>query len=87
MYNEKIKTKLNENIDLKPFVHPDANVVNTNYQLFSTCTHMGSNRGGHYIAYTKHKGNWYLKDDISCNKIDSINLLDFHYIIMYKRVG
>ncbi len=80
MYGEKIKTTLEDEIILQDRDN------NLKYQLFATCTHLGSERGGHYIAYTKHKGIWYLKDDISCTKVESIKLTDFHYIIMYKRV-
>ena len=82
MYDRKIKTKLVEEIDLQS----DSQCSYERYQLFATCTHLGSSRGGHYIAYTKHKNRWFLKDDISCNEISSINLSDFHYIIMYKRI-
>ena len=36
------------------------------FVLFASCVHVGSQRGGHYMAYTRHKGKWYLKDDLQC---------------------
>ena len=38
----------------------------SNFVLFASCVHVGSQRGGHYMAYTRHKGKWYLKDDLRC---------------------
>jgi ubiquitin C-terminal hydrolase len=34
--------------------------------LFASCVHAGSQNGGHYVSFTKHKGKWYLKDDLRC---------------------
>ena len=88
MYGKKFKTKIEENISLNNFLHKDSNYKNTllKYNLFATCTHIGSPNGGHYIAYTKHKDVWYLKNDEDCKKINSIPLTDFHYILMYKQI-
>jgi ubiquitin C-terminal hydrolase len=36
----------------------------SNFKLFASCVHIGSQKGGHYMAYTKHKEKWYLKDDL-----------------------
>ena len=88
MYGQKFKTKIEENIILNNFIHKDSEFKKTllKYNLFATCTHLGSPSGGHYIAYTKHKDVWYLKDDTRCIKINSVPLIDFHYILMYKQI-
>lgn len=88
MYGKKFKTKIEEDIILNNFLHKDSKYKNIllKYNLFATCTHIGSPNGGHYIAYTKHKDVWYLKDDENCRKIKSIPLTDFHYILMYKQI-
>ena len=36
------------------------------FVLFASCVHVGNQNGGHYMAYTRHKGKWYLKDDLMC---------------------
>ena len=75
-------------IILNNFIHKDSDFKKTllKYNLFATCTHLGSPSDGHYIAYTKHKDVWYLKDDTRCIKINSVPLIDFHYILMYKQI-
>jgi len=77
MYEKKTKINLEEFIEIN----------NLKYELFSTATHMGSIRGGHYIAYTKHKGQWFRKDDESSNPIDKIPFNDYHYMALYKRLA
>ena len=88
MYGTKFKTKIEEDIILNNFLHKDSQYKNIllKYNLFATCTHIGSQNRGHYIAYTKHKDIWYLKNDENCKKINSIPLTDFHYILMYKQI-
>ena len=77
MYNEKIKIILDEFLEIN----------NRKYELFCTSTHHGSTRGGHYVAYTKHKGQWFLKDDESSIPINKMNFNDFHYLALYKRIS
>lgn len=57
------------------------------YKLFATCTHSGSFHGGHYIAYTLHKDQWYLKNDRLSMKIDTFPEEGYHYILFYKRIS
>jgi ubiquitin C-terminal hydrolase len=52
-------------------------------ELFASCVHVGSQRGGHYMAYTKHKGQWYLKDDLTCAKTPFPHTSG-HCILFYK---
>jgi ubiquitin C-terminal hydrolase len=77
MYEKKIKIQLEQTIQIGDFT----------YELFSTATHLGSIRGGHYIAYTKHKGQWFIKDDESSNPIEKISMEDYHYLVLYKRLS
>jgi ubiquitin C-terminal hydrolase len=53
------------------------------YKLFASCVHVGSQRGGHYMAYTKHKGKWYLKDDLQCVECEFPETSG-HCILFYK---
>ena len=52
-------------------------------ELFASCVHVGSQRGGHYMAYTKHKGQWYLKDDLTCSET-TFPETSGHCILFYK---
>jgi ubiquitin C-terminal hydrolase len=56
------------------------------FSLFATCKHHGSNHSGHYIAYTKHRGQWYIKNDGLCMPI-AFPTNDYHYFLLYKRVN
>jgi ubiquitin C-terminal hydrolase len=38
-------------------------VDDTQYELFALTVHIGSLDMGHYIAYTKRNGKWYLFND------------------------
>jgi ubiquitin C-terminal hydrolase len=53
------------------------------YKLFASCVHVGNQNGGHYMAYTKHKGKWYLKDDLQCVESDFPETSG-HCILFYK---
>jgi len=55
----------------------------SNYVLFASCVHMGTQRSGHYAAYTKHKGKWYLKDDLQCEEVEFPETYG-HCILFYK---
>ena len=54
------------------------------YNLFSMCTHVGSARGGHYVAHTKHRGIWYLKDDNNVINNVQIPLAGPFYFCLFK---
>lgn len=56
------------------------------YSTFALCTHQGSVHGGHYVAFTKHKEKWYIKNDGLCQEIEHFPTTDFHYIVMFKRI-
>ena len=85
MYSKKFEVDVPENLDLTEYTHPDSPYKsNTKYTLFATCKHRGSIHGGHYMAFTKHKGQWYKKDDEQCDKIDNFPFSDTHYLVLYK---
>ena len=55
-----------------------------NYVLYACCLHMGNTMGGHYIAFTKHKNKWYLKDDNMVREVDNPPENGTFYLCMYK---
>jgi hypothetical protein len=84
MYGEKVRVKVSENLNMRPFLAKGSPTTETDYQLFACCKHHGSVHGGHYVAYTKHKGQWYIKNDGLCMKTE-LPREDFFYILLYKR--
>jgi len=70
MYDQKVPVELEEEVAGK--------------KLFAMSTHHGSVNSGHYIAYTKHKGQWYLKNDSFSQPCESVPLVGYHYVAMYK---
>jgi len=42
-----------------------------NCKIFALVIHWGISNGGHYAAYTKHKGKWYLVDDETKTEVDT----------------
>lgn len=87
MYNGKHKVDIPDTFDLTDWMHKDcpSNQIKK-YNLFGTCTHHGHINFGHYVAYVKHKGQWYLKNDDKCSKVNFPNN-EFHYLVLYKRVN
>ena len=79
------KVILKDELSLKNFLHPDSKITfEPNYELFAMCHHHGNPNGGHYTAYTKHKGQWFLKDDDVVKAIDDCPLTAHHYLVFYK---
>ena len=79
------KVTLKEEIDLANFVHPESKIPNTHYELFAMSKHFGRGQNnGHYSAFTKHKGQWYLKDDDIVKPVDGCPLSEHHYLVFYK---
>lgn len=73
MFNRKFKIKIPEKFK--------------NYRLYASCVHMGSTRGGHYIAYTKHRNIWYLKDDDNVRKDVKHPMEAPFYLCLFKLVN
>ena len=65
-----------------PEVHPDSpHKEKETYELFASCVH----NSGHYVAFTRHRGDWYLKNDGFVTKMD-IPMKAHHYLFFYKRL-
>jgi ubiquitin C-terminal hydrolase len=55
------------------------------YTLIASCIHIGTNRGGHYVALTKHKGTWYLKDDMNVSTKSEFIQDAGHYLLVFRK--
>ena len=53
------------------------------YSLVATGIHMGVQFGGHYVAFTKHKGKWYYKNDDFVTE-QSLPTRTGHYFLVYN---
>ena len=53
------------------------------FVLVASCVHAGSQNGGHYVSFTKHKGKWYLKDDLQCAE-SPFPEVSGHTIVFYR---
>lgn len=86
MYSRKFRVNVPDTLDMTDYFHPDSpyREGDKKYTLFATCKHHGSTTGGHYMAFTRHKGQWYIKDDENCKKIENFNFSDTHYLVLYK---
>ena len=88
----KAPIKLDDTLDMKEYLHPESPETNTKYALMASCVHQGRavarnwESSGHYIAYTKHSGQWWVKNDAFIKKIDSIPLHANHYLFIYKQL-
>jgi hypothetical protein len=82
----KAPVKLKEHLDVKRFLHPESPQMNTSYELMATCVHQGGTSSGHYIAFTKHRGQWYLKNDAFVQEVTSVPLHANHYLFIYKQL-
>jgi len=86
MYGGKSMITLNEDLDIAEFVHPESEHRNNKYSLFAMCKHHGSHHGGHYVAYTKHRGQWFVKNDGFCTKINEFPKTDYYYLAFFKKL-
>ena len=86
MYDGKTRITLTEDFDISKFVHPESEYKNTKYSLFAMCKHHGSHHGGHYVAYTKHRGQWFMKNDGFCTKIEKYPESDYYYLALFKKL-
>ena len=78
-----------ESLELNEFFASDATDLSRNYKYrpLATIDHMGSHRGGHYIAQTYHYllRKWFRYDDESCRElIDGPSFSPNNYIIVFR---
>ena len=57
-------------------------VAGVRYSYISSAVHMGNDHHGHYVSVGRHRGKWYLKDDLCISEIEQ-SLDNFHYLIIY----
>lgn len=79
--------KNNKPVDISKIIDID----NKKYEIISIISHSGSTSGGHYINYSKRKGEWYLFNDSSVHKMSEDTVLNnvssgSAYIMLYKLV-
>ena len=59
----------------------------TLYELFAISVHIGTLNMGHYIAFTKREGTWYLFNDEDYQKTTETDALNQEaYLLFYKKV-
>ena len=61
-------------LDLSPYVS-DASPSSSYYRLYAVVVHSGVLEGGHYVAYVKRRGTWYLCDDASVEPVSQERVL------------
>ena len=73
MYLQKVAVQIPENL-----------IINgMHYDLYALCEHVGNRNHGHYRAYIKVGGKWWLKDDdVSIEKVP--HLTNCFYFCMFK---
>jgi len=76
MYDSKKKIDFSEQLE----------IGDQKYKLYATSNHQGSINGGHYIAFTHHEDNWYIKDDTMVNKLKKFPNHDYHYLAFYQLI-
>lgn len=52
--------------------------------LFALVAHVGDETGGHYVAFTKHSGVWFYKNDMHVSTVESPPEQAYYYLAMYK---
>ena len=57
------------------------------YTLCSMCVHMGTMNSGNYVSFTRHKGQWYFKDDNAVRKVDTIPDNVPVYFCLFKKLN
>lgn len=56
------------------------------YQLVAVAVHSGSLGGGHYIAYGRREGNWYMFNDENCSMVPPTQVMESQaYLLIYMK--
>ncbi len=91
------RRKLGQDITVEPIINFAPYMANPtlptpNYELIGSIVQMGSLSGGHYVAYVKSNGSWYLCNDEVVKKIswqemqtDKHQGIHQSYILFYQR--
>ena len=80
-------SKNNKPVDISKII----NINNKKYEIVSIISHSGSTSGGHYVNYSKRKGEWYLFNDSSVHKMSEDTVINnvssgSAYIMLYKLI-
>ena len=62
-------------LDLSPYVSDASPSSSYYYRLYAVVVHSGVLEGGHYVAYVKRRGTWYLCDDASVEPVSQKRVL------------
>ncbi|XP_042064796.1 ubiquitin carboxyl-terminal hydrolase 2-like isoform X2 [Salvia splendens] len=77
-----------ETITLKPYLDPRCSddSCTPSYRLVGVVEHLGTMRGGHYVAYVRSKGAWYHASDAYVRQVSLDEVLRCEaYILFYER--
>ena len=59
------------------------NLDGNEYKLIASGIHVGNQFSGHYVSFTKHKGQWYYKNDEFVSQ-KSLPSYAGHYVLIYN---
>ncbi|KAL1561777.1 ubiquitin-specific protease ubp2 [Salvia divinorum] len=75
-----------ETINLKPYMDPSEDSCTPSYRLVGAVEHLGTMRGGHYVAYVRSDGAWYHASDAYVRQVSLDEVLRCEaYILFYER--
>lgn len=87
-----------ETLDMKCVTKESAGTVGTGYELYAVVAHRGTHYCGHYTAYIRKDGTWYLTDDTQVTmccwedvkttyETSSESHNDVAYMLMYQKIN
>ncbi len=81
----KNESKVNGTFEIN--INPDPNKTDKiNYHLHAFIVHKGDRAKGHYIAYVKRDGEWYIADDSFVGKAENVKTASEQaYLLFYTR--
>ncbi|ETW01021.1 hypothetical protein, variant [Aphanomyces invadans] len=74
-------------LDVAPYLSqpPCGPQLPTTYSLHAVVVHSGNRFGGHYVAYVKHGGQWFVTSDTSVKEVSEATVLQAEaYLLFYK---
>jgi len=84
----KGKVKYGSYIDMKRFCkNSPLDIDDSQYELFALTVHIGTLDMGHYVAFTKRYGKWYLFNDEDFEQVKENDALNQEaYLLFYRKV-
>jgi len=75
-----------DDLDVRPFLHPDCPDRVTNYRLMGVICHHGSAGVGHYTAYIRKRDTWFITDDCRVCEVSSQEVENCEaYVLFYHK--